>query len=190
MEHIVKLISEHPKRPLFIAIEGHSAAGKSTVAKRITELINEAKIIHMDDFYRVMPEDERFKLTPKEGYERYYDWQRLKRQVLEPLIAGQAGHYQRYDWLANDLGETVSVTPTGILMIEGCYSMRPELLPFYDLKFYVKTLKILRMQRQAQRADNSGAWLDKWDAAETYHFSTNRPHKVADLIIFGDEVAA
>ena len=187
MEQVMNLLSKHRKRPLFIAIEGHSAAGKSTLANRIAEAMNEVTIIHTDDFYRVMPEAERFNLTPEEGYERYYEWQRLK-DVLETLGAGRLAEYKRYDWSANKLGETVSIKPEGIIIVEGCYSLRPELYPFYGLSFYVEAPSTLRLERQRNRDDNSATWVARWHAAESYHFIKNAPEKYADLVL--SEVAA
>ncbi len=142
----------------------------------------------MDDFYRAMPHDERFDLKPEEGYERYYDWQRLRDSLLEPFTAGRVSRYQRYDWASNQLGGMVELKPRGILLIEGCYSSRPELQPYYQLICCVETSKALRMMRQKQRDDYNEAWVARWEAAETYHFLKNPPQEVADLVVCGDGV--
>ena len=187
MKQVINLIQNHSKRPLLVAIEGHSAAGKSTLAKRISESMGSAIIIPTDDFYRVMSEEERFRLNPEEGYACYYDWQRL-RGVLETLTTGQIAKYRRYDWSANKLGENVRINPQGLVIVEGCYSLRPELTPFYHLSFFVETPSTLRMERQRQRGDACAAWMARWHAAESYHFLKNAPEEAADLIV--NEVAA
>jgi hypothetical protein len=72
------------RRPLFIGIDGRGGAGKSTLARRIADSVPRSVIVAIDDFTR--PE--------QPGWDR----DRLDRQVLAPLRAGQPGRYQRWDW--------------------------------------------------------------------------------------------
>lgn len=72
---------------LMLAIDGMSAAGKSTLATLVVEQLPDAELIRGDDFYRVMDNDERFTLSPEQGYRQDFDWQRLRREVLDPLRA-------------------------------------------------------------------------------------------------------
>lgn len=60
------------KELALIAIDGHSAAGKSTLARTLQRVLENVQIIFGDDFYRVMTEAERFRLSVVEGYGRYY----------------------------------------------------------------------------------------------------------------------
>lgn len=57
-----------------------------------------ATVVHGDDFYRPMAHGDRLLLSPQDGYDRYFDWQRLRDRVLVPLASGSAARYQRYDW--------------------------------------------------------------------------------------------
>ncbi len=189
MERVLEVLRQRPERPLLVGIDGHSAAGKSTLARCIAENVSETTVVPMDDFYRMMPEEERFGLTPEEGCERYYDWQRLH-QVLEALTAGRTSQYQRYDWTANRLSATVTVEPKGVILVEGCYSLRPELFPYYHVTFFAIASEKARLERQKLRADANEAWLAKWDAAEAYHFVKHMPEKAVDLVVYGDEVSA
>ena len=45
-----------------VAVDGHSAAGKSAFADRLSQRVD-ASIVHGDDFYRVMDDSERERLT-------------------------------------------------------------------------------------------------------------------------------
>jgi uridine kinase len=69
---LVASVSE-TKRLVLVAIDGHSAAGKPTLALILQSTL-ESTTIHGDDFYRVMPETERSQLGPAGGYNRYFDW--------------------------------------------------------------------------------------------------------------------
>jgi uridine kinase len=124
LEHISHLV----RRPAVIAIDGQSGSGKSTLARRLQEeLGSSAQIIQGDDFYRDMPEEDRARLSPAEGFQQYFDWQRMKSQVLDPARSGaQTLRYQKYDWDNAKLGEWMEVPTPEILILESVYSHRPE----------------------------------------------------------------
>jgi len=63
-EDAVSLVKElyRLEQPVLVAIDGHSAAGKSTLARALQSRIENVQIVCGDDFYRVMPEAERFGL--------------------------------------------------------------------------------------------------------------------------------
>jgi cytidylate kinase len=50
------------RRSVVVALDGHSGAGKSTLAAAVAERMD-AAVVHVDDFYRDMPESERLELT-------------------------------------------------------------------------------------------------------------------------------
>jgi pantothenate kinase-related protein Tda10 len=52
--------------PVVVAVDGHSAAGKSTLALRLADKLD-AAMVPGDDFYRVMDTAERIRLEPWEG---------------------------------------------------------------------------------------------------------------------------
>ena len=173
-------------QPMLIAIDGHSAAGKSALADRLAQLLPAVVIIHADDFYRPMDEADRAQLAPAGGYEWYYDWQRLEREVLIPLRAGQASHYRRYDWSTNTLAGWLAVQPEGIIVVEGCYTARPELRCYYDLIVLVETSAARRTTRQQARTWDTTVWVARWDAAECYYMEHIQPQTYADLRIAGE----
>jgi len=59
---VVELVAACPARPLVIALDGPSAAGTSTLAGDLGLLLA-ASVIEGDDFYRDMPEEQRWSLT-------------------------------------------------------------------------------------------------------------------------------
>ena len=191
MDRVLDLLNR-PERPLLVAIDGHSAAGKSTLAATLQDLLeasglDKVTVVHMDDFYRVMPEPLRATLGAEEGYEQYYDPQRLREEVLEPLSSGKTSRYRRYNWETNALGETSEVKPEGVVLIEGCYSSRPELRPYYHVILYVDAPEPLRMNRQKERTDDE-VWVARWDAAEKHYFSKHPPASFAHHIVSYGEV--
>lgn len=180
---VVALLRARAARaPLLVGLDGHSAAGKSTLAQHLQQQLANLTIVRADDFYRVMDADERAALDAAGGYALYYDWQRLERDVLVPLSQGRAARYQRYDWANNCLGGWTAVEPRGIVVVEGVYTTRPELRGYYDLTLWVATDFAMRMRRQNERADPA-EWVARWEAAEAYYVQQHAPQKHADAVI-------
>ena len=96
--------AEQADVPFLVAIDGHSAAGKSTLSRALTKAWPDAALVATDDFYRVMDAEERFALDASGGYESYYDQRRLRIEALEPLKAFRPARFQIYDWGQNKLG--------------------------------------------------------------------------------------
>ena len=187
IQKVVALANAHKGgRPFFIAIDGHSAAGKSTLARRLAACFHHnVAVVYTDDFYRPMNEEKRFRLTAQEGYEYYYDWQRLKQEVIQPLSVSKVAVFKVYDWQNNKLGDWKTIEPANVVIVEGCYSARPELVPFFDLIILVETSPDERRRRQAERNDAPQAWMDRWDAAELVYIEmTNLPSR-ADMVVAG-----
>ena len=70
---LIRRISEGKRdAPVLVAIDGHSAAGKSTLTLTLQEKL-EAQVVAGDDFYRVMDETKRFSLDAEAGYKYYLD---------------------------------------------------------------------------------------------------------------------
>ncbi|MFD8568472.1 uridine kinase [Streptomyces sp. NPDC059639] len=171
-----------------VALEGLGGSGKSTLAAALAERCD-AAVVHGDDFYRPMDQAERAALTPAEGSDRYFDWQRLRDEVLFPLASGRAARYGRYDWGSGALavGETHTVARSGIVVVEGVYTARPELAGFYDLLVYVDTPPEESMRRLRERGHDHGPldWEARWREAEEHYTATTRPRERADLVVAG-----
>ncbi|GIJ26458.1 hypothetical protein Vqi01_16200 [Micromonospora qiuiae] len=95
---VVGLVTDARPRPFVIAVDGPSAAGTSTLAEVLATRLD-ASVVHVDDFYRDMPHEQRWALSPEEGLQQYFDWQRLRHEALELLKLGQPARYRPYSWL-------------------------------------------------------------------------------------------
>jgi uridine kinase len=168
-----------------LAVDGHSAAGKSKFADALASRTG-AALVRGDDFYRIMDETKRAELPPAEGVELYYDWQRMRAEVLLPLRAGTPAEYHPYDWDYGRLASRfVKVPAAAALILEGLFVSRPELQPLVDRSVLVETPAPVRRSRQTERADASPEWLERWDAAERYFFRHVRPPRTFDLVVRG-----
>lgn len=171
--------------PVAVAVDGHSAAGKSTFALLLAHHLDGA-IVYGDHFYRLMEPGERSQLGPAEGAELYYDWQRMRDEVLTPLHEGRTARYRPYDWERDALeSRTITIEPRPVLIVEGLFVSRPELDSFNDLAALVVADQEIRLRRQLDRADASESWLERWDAAERWYFDHVRPPDHFDMIVDG-----
>lgn len=187
IERVLRLI--HLRRqsgsPLLIAVEGLGGAGKSTLAAQLSAALPGSSIVEVDDFYRPMTAEERAKLGPREGYERYFDWTRLLEEAIEPLRQRRRARFQRYDWEMGRLRGWREVAPGDVVIVEGVYSTRPELSALFGVTVFVDTPREQRADRMAARGYDNLDWLDHWMAAEDWYVSRHRPAERADLVIDG-----
>ncbi len=169
---------------VLVAIDGGGGSGKTTFARKLGMLTN-ATVVSGDDFYRVLDEHERDKLDAQSGYLQYFDWQRLLSQVLKPIREGLAASYKQYDWDLNTLSDTIEVASSGVIVVEGVYSCRPELREFYDLAVFIETPHVVRLSRLKARGENSDEWIQRWDAAEQFYFGKVFSKRRIDYIVSG-----
>lgn len=172
-------------KPVMVAIDGHSAAGKSTLADLLQLALGErCTVVAMDDFYRLMDPTDRAALTPREGVDQYYDWQRLDREVLAPARVGSRLSYGLHDWDNNVIGSDRSLDCPPLLIVEGVYSSRAELREHFDIHVLVTSPPPVRLARQIARGENSIEWIERWAAAETLYFD-NHDRSPPDYLVDG-----
>jgi uridine kinase len=175
--------------PVFIVgVDGHSAAGKSTLAGKVCERLG-GTFVQMDDFYRVIPEEDRAVLTAEQGADLYFDHQRLVNDVLEPLSSHRNARFQAYDWDTNPLGEWRDAPASRFVVLEGVYSCRPELRPILGLTVLVEAGATTRRQRQLARGQSSTVWMDRWQRAEDYYFDQILTGVKFDVTVSGEATA-
>lgn len=181
-----KLNRIQTNQTVIVGIDGASASGKSTLAAKLRELDDRVTVVHMDDFYR--PSKERKSVNPK-VIGANFDWERTRDQVLTPLIHNHFGRYQRYDWDTDKMAEWHNVSSGGIVIIEGCFSTRSELLSFYDVRIWVDCPKHICRERvilrEQEGSDNRYLWENIYRPAEEKYIEVQRPGEYADIIIDG-----
>jgi adenylate kinase family enzyme len=120
---------------VIVAIDGNSAAGKSTLAGIIKDVYGEdCNIFHMDDFF-LTPElrtEERLKEIGGN-----VDYVRFKEEIVNGIQSRKMFHYRVYDCTKKAITKKVSVIPKKLNIIEGSYSMHPTLIDIYTLKIFM-----------------------------------------------------
>jgi uridine kinase len=121
------------ERPVRLAIEGGSASGKSTLAALLQD-IYACTVFHMDDFF----------LRPEQRTEARFaepggnvDRERFLDEVLAPLLRGERVTYRPFDCSVGALSDPITADASRLTVIEGAYSMHPELAGCYDLSVFL-----------------------------------------------------
>ena len=150
--------------PLVVAIDGHGAAGKTTIAHAVAARSG-AEVIAMDSFFHAAAPDH----DPR-PMAQYYDWAALRRKALGPAIArlrAQPG--------------------SGFILLEGVSSGAPALADLVGRSVLVVTPEPVRLERLHNRI-SAEEWDEEWLEAERAYFAT-RPPASFDLVVCGDTEA-
>jgi uridine kinase len=167
-------------------IDGFMASGKSTLAKSVAASVpGDATLIHADELYGPERQDWR-SWSPREGYERYLDHRRLETDVLRELRRGKVATYQRFDWTRRVDDGWLTVSPTGVVLVEGVYLLRRRLRRYWDLAVFVDTPREIRRTRAYERGETDEGWIAMWMRAEDYYARVDDPAGSADLVVPGD----
>ena len=178
IDELAKRISVLPRaqKTLLIAIDGRGGSGKSTLAEQLKQRLENASVVHLDDF--AYPETDR---------------DRLLKQVILPLKEDQAANYQRFDWGTKQLAEWHEITPGGIVIIEGVSALHDMLSNHYDFRIWIECppevgfKRGLHRDKTEYRVDNTSDWLNVWKPEEKRYVETHKPQDKADYIVDGTE---
>ena len=153
---------------VILAVEGGSASGKSTLAEMLSK-IYACTLFHMDDFF-LRPEQRTAKRLSEIGGN--VDRERFLSEVLLPLSEQKTVRYKKFDCSMGALGETEELEPKKLTVVEGAYSMHPELEVFYNLSVFLDISPELQRARIEKR--NSPAFAERffntWIPMENRYF--------------------
>jgi uridine kinase len=183
-------------RPLLVAIDGKSGSGKSQLAALVAGALP-AVVVPSDDFYAGHVSDAEWEArTPGERAADVIDWQRLRAEALEPLLAGRTAGWYPFDFEARRSDGTfrlaaarVTREPAAVVILDGAYSIRPELADLIDLSVLVDVPADERRRRLVERDGSAytDAWQQRWSAAEELYFNVVRPPSSFDVVVVNED---
>ncbi len=163
-----------------VAIDGNSGAGKSTLAFLISN-VYDCNIFHMDNFF-LRPEHKTEERLKEVGGN--VDYIRFGQEIINGLQSGCEFQYRTYDCRQMTWGQSISVIPKKLNIIEGSYSMHPSLIKNYDLKIFLhinekeQSLRILKREGAAMQK----RFLREWIPLENRYFIDMKIQEQSDLV--------
>jgi uridine kinase len=130
-----------PTIPSFvIGIAGGTGAGKTTVARAITEEVADSVTrIPMDNYYEDLSHMD-FEERTEVNYDHpsAFEWD-LLREHVDALLSGQSVEMPQYDFAThNRKDETETVEPTDVIVLEGIFALYDEdVNEMLDVRLYV-----------------------------------------------------
>jgi len=174
--HIDKLLDS--KKAIVIAIDGMSCSGKTTLANKIANKYN-ASTIHMDDFFLPLEKRTEERLNEAGGN---FDRERFKDEIMKNI--GNSFSYGKFNCKKMKIDTEVFIKFSPVTIIEGSYSMHPELTDIYDLKICTKVSETTQITRLKQRESISliEKFLYIWIPMENKYHEYYKIYEKCDLI--------
>jgi len=191
-----------------VAIDGIDAAGKTTLANELEPLIvaRGRPVIRasIDGFHnpRVV-RYQRGRLSPEGYFQDSFNLPAVVSSLLEPLGPNGNGHYQAavYDWLTDRPVEArlKQAPPGAILLFDGIFLSRPELVSFWDLVIFVEIsfetclTNALERERTHFNGDDEELphrYQTRYMPAQREYLAAYRPQDRADIVIDNNDPAA
>jgi uridine kinase len=151
----------------FVGIGGRGGAGKSTLAA----LVHDAQIVGTDEFW--------------DG--SGFDLSRLRAEVFDPLSVGDPARFASWDWRRKAAGPVRTVTPTGVVVVEGVCALHRQFRDDYDVRVWVEAPYATRLARGVARDGEEArrTWIDHWMPMEERYIARDNPVAVADVVVDG-----
>ncbi|WP_144510803.1 zeta toxin family protein [Bacillus sp. FJAT-22090] len=199
---ILKLKTNHPIR---VGISGITASGKTTLANELTKELQSMKknVIRtsIDNFHH--PKNHRYRQGKESAigyYEDAHDYDSFKEKLLIPL--GPEGDLQ-FQRSSLDLERDEYVQPKlqlapkdMILIVDGTFLFKKDLIDLYDYKIFVKTDFELARTRGAKREEkNFGGYeiaqdmfKNRYHAACKLYLEQHLPELHADVVVLNNNL--
>ncbi len=168
---------------MVVGIDGMAAAGKTTLAAELADKFC-GEVIHMDDFF--LPFELRTAERLKEPggnvhYERFID------EVVSKLSAGEPFEYGVFDCSVMDVTKKQYIKNSGLVIVEGAYTLRPEFRHLYDLKVFMKVTQRAQEERILNRSNAKKLkdFKERWIPLEEQYFEGLHPEDAADILLQG-----
>ena len=166
-----------------IAIDGRSAAGKTTLAGVLASGLG-ASVVHMDDFFLPLELRTPERLAEPGGNVHY---ERFESEVLPFLRTGEAFSYRRFDCSSMDYCTHRSIVLSGTIVVEGAYSLSPRFGRYWDLSIFLDIDKEEQLERILKRGgpEKAEAFGARWIPMEEKYIAAFGIMDRADIVLDG-----
>jgi uridine kinase len=194
-ERILKAIigKKQKTKPFIIGINGIDCSGKTAFARGLESFFTNKGLrtqpIGMDDFHNA----KQVRYAGGNQAENYFNNSFNIKLMIEKLLkpAKEKSRVSAKLTLLNvetdktDISKEYSITPDTVVILEGVFLFRPELVPFIDYKVYLHISPEESKKRAAVRdpAASLCKYDDKYLPAQAKYIREYSPASIADMVI-------
>ncbi|MFC8303997.1 chorismate-binding protein [Specibacter sp. NPDC057265] len=162
------------QRPVLIAIDGRSGAGKTTLAVELAALLRTHRpvsLFHLEDVYPGWD-------GLAGGVERYIE------TVLAPLSQGRPATWTQWDWAGQHDGAARTTAVAPVVVLEGVGSSHGRAAEFLDAVIWVDAPSQARRQRALERDGEMYApFWELWAGQEEQLLAGSGLPTFADIVV-------
>jgi uridine kinase len=199
-EAVESVTVAHPVR---VAVDGPPAAGKTTLADELADLLRSRgrEVIRASIESFLFPRAQRYRRgehSPEGCYHDSFDYDALCGVLLGPLGPGGDRMYRQavYDKSTDTALSQPAMTASAdaVLLFDGVFLLRPELIDRWDLRILVSAAFERTVDRARVRDEvlyGSGAEVERrfrnrYIPSQQFYFATVRPADHADIVVHND----
>jgi uridine kinase len=196
---IVERILTLGDRRVRVAIDGRTAAGKTTLGHELARVLADAGRVvlraSLDDFKRPWAEAHLYDRRSGEGYYRNaFDLDAIRALLLDPARPSGSGRVVlcSIDPITqiSHAGTCTVMPDDGVLVVDGVFALRPELNHLWDLRIWIEIDAELSRRRGTGRdAEREGISQAealhrvRYGPAEEIYISDAQPLARADIVV-------
>lgn len=123
-----------------VTIDGPAGSGKTELAMRLEQELENAVVIHMDDLY--------------EGWNKALDpvlFERIRCWVITPLQNGLSVKHPVFDWSTNKYGSWETKPQSKVVILEGVGSGNADIRNYVSLAIWIEADSELLLDRVVER---------------------------------------
>jgi uridine kinase len=206
LDRLAEAIESVPvAHPVRVAIDGPPAAGKSSLADELAVVLcaRGRQVIRATCDSFMFPRAVRYrrgKDSPDACYRDSFDYQALRRVLLDPLGPNGDRRYQHtvYDWHADCAVAEPEQTAAedAVLLLDGVFLQRRELIDRWELRIYLSVSAETMVDRGRTRdlargepaAEAERRFLLRYIPAQQLYLAEARPIERADIVVYNDEI--
>jgi uridine kinase len=131
--------------------------------------------------------------TTREKLNKVFNWERLVRTAIRPLLQRDIASWATYDFTAGIQEDGTfrqrsglqELAPSDVIIIDGTYSASPAIVDLIDMAILLDVPIAERHKRLSDREDATflKKWHQQWDDVEDYYFNEIRSKEFYDLVI-------